>query len=216
MAIYVGNQKIKDIYLGNQKIKEVYKGEQLVYTAVVDPRSYWVSTGGVKSYFDYENTPIANFQNSGPNTSSITINGVAVVKNTVKELNFGDSYNFVGNVSNYFIYAFTYLEKINFRGLLGLSTIGAVFFSTNYVLTTLDLSPLVSITSFGNQPFNNLYSLTEIKIGSKDYSGVTAPANGFGSCPNNSSCIIYASTLELANIFKAKFPNLSNWSVAVG
>lgn len=37
MAIYIGNQKIKDIYFGNQKIKEVYRGGQLVYTAVVEP-----------------------------------------------------------------------------------------------------------------------------------------------------------------------------------
>lgn len=214
MAIYIGNSKIKEIYFGNQKIKEVYKGEQLVYTAVVDPRSYWVSTSGVKSYFDLDNTPINNFCATG---STLTINGVTVTKSTVKELNFGDSYNNITSVSNYFLYQFTYLEKINFRGLLGFSTIGAVFLNVNYVLTTLDLSPLVSITSFNNQPFNSLYSLSEIKIGSKDYSGVTITyANGFGGCPNNSSCIIYASTIELANIFKAKFPNLSNWSVAVG
>lgn len=214
MAIYVGNQKIKDIYFGNQKIKEVYKGGQLVYTAVVDPRSYWISTSGVKSYFDLENTPINNFCAV---SSTLTINGVTVTKSTVKELNFGDSYNNITRVSSLFLYQFTYLEKINFRGLLGLSTIRDVFLNENYVLTTLDLSPLVSITSFNNQPFNRLYSLSEIKIGSKDYSGVTFTyANGFDGCANNSSCIIYASTLELANIFKAKSPNLSNWSVAVG
>lgn len=214
MAIYVGNNKIKDIYLGSQKIKEVYKGGQLVYTAVVDPRSYWISTSGVKSYFDLDNTPINNFCIT---TSTLTINGVTATKSTVKELNFGDSYNNITSVSNYFLWQFTSLEKINFRGLLGLKTAGVAFLSANHVLTTLDLSPLVSITSFNNQPFNYLYYLNEIKIGSKDYSGVTfIYNNGFQNCPNTSSCIIYASTLALANTFKAKSTNLSNWSVAVG
>jgi len=48
MALYKGNQKIKEIYFGNQKIKEVYKGSQKVFGEVitwnyyleVDPISY--------------------------------------------------------------------------------------------------------------------------------------------------------------------------------
>lgn len=36
MAIYVGNNKIKDIYLGSQKIKDVYKGSELVFKSGFD------------------------------------------------------------------------------------------------------------------------------------------------------------------------------------
>jgi hypothetical protein len=51
MAIYFGNDKIKEIYVGSDKIKEVYYGSELVYTAH-DPRGYWVHKDtGVKTYF---------------------------------------------------------------------------------------------------------------------------------------------------------------------
>lgn len=178
-----------------------------------DPRSYWISTTGVKSYFDLENTPMANFTSTG---STVTINSVSVTKTDISKLVFGDSYNSITGISNYFLYNYNYLTYVGLSGLKNLVTAGSVFLSGNYYMTSLDLSTMPGITQFGNQPFSSLYSLSSIKIGSKDYSLVTAPNNGFQYAQNSSSCTIYAGTVALANAFKAKFPNLNNWSVAVG
>lgn len=60
MAIYIGNQKIKEIYQGNVKMKEAYKGGQLIYSAV-DTRGYWVHKNtGVKTYFNLSASFISN------------------------------------------------------------------------------------------------------------------------------------------------------------
>jgi len=60
MAIYFGNDNIKEIYVGSDKIKEVYYGSELVYTAF-DPRGYWVHKDtGVKTYFGLDDPSITD------------------------------------------------------------------------------------------------------------------------------------------------------------
>ena len=213
---------IKELYKGGQKIKEVYKGEQLVYTAVVDPRSYWISTSGVKSYFDQDNTPIANFValTSVDPEYKITINGVSTSVNTVKKLVFGESYNTVTSLPNSCLRHLIELESLDIRGLSGVETIGNLCFFNLFKLEELDLSPLANVISTGNsfaatQPSAGSNNLVKIKIGNNDWSGVSVGSNGFinRAFPPGT---IYASTTGLANTFKAKFSNLSNWSVAVG
>ena len=56
MAIYFGNDKIKDIYVGSDKIKEVYYGSEKVWP-IKD--GYWVHKNtGVKTYFWLEELTI--------------------------------------------------------------------------------------------------------------------------------------------------------------
>lgn len=60
MAIYFGNDKIKEIYVGSDKIKEVYHGSDLVWSGE-DTRGYWVHKNtGVKTYFGLEDPSIVN------------------------------------------------------------------------------------------------------------------------------------------------------------
>lgn len=60
MAIYIGNQKIKDVYFASQKINKVYKGSQLVYNAV-DLRGFWIHKDtGVKTYFNESDLPASS------------------------------------------------------------------------------------------------------------------------------------------------------------
>ncbi len=62
-----------------------------------------------------------------------------------------------------------------------------------------------------------LINLTEINIGGIDFSSIAISAEegglSFDEVPNLSSSTIHANTLALGNTFKAKFPNLSNWTV---
>jgi len=53
MAIYFGNNKIKDIYVGSDKIKEVYYGSEKVWGEIESIQDgYWIHKDtGVKTYF---------------------------------------------------------------------------------------------------------------------------------------------------------------------
>ena len=82
-------------------------------------------------------------------------------------------------------------------------------------MTTLDFSKTPNLNDFDGTIGGNLDSLTSIYIGDLDVSN-WANNGAFYSNPNNSSCTIYASTIEMANALKTKKYRLSNWSTAVG
>ncbi len=66
--------------------------------------SYWIDTNGTYHPFSLADTPIENFYNyqSAPSTS-IIINGVSVLKNTIREIVFGDDYAGITSISHNFI-----------------------------------------------------------------------------------------------------------------
>lgn len=88
--------------------------------------------------------------------------------------------------------------------------------TTGLKMIKMPNSQLVIYNAF--YPINDNYTnLSEIYIGNIDWTNtnvaITTNRIGFGGNINNSNCIIYSDTIELGNIFKSKFPELSNWSV---
>ena len=72
MAIYFGNDNIKDIYVGSDKIKEVYYGSEKVW-GEVEPiqEGYWVHKDtGVITYFDADADFITDGVMSAPSWKS--------------------------------------------------------------------------------------------------------------------------------------------------
>lgn len=183
----------------------------------VDIRSYWIDTSGVKSYFNMADTPINNFCPSYPFTS-ITINQKSVSIDIIKEIHFKGGYNSVVGINNLFIRGFNVLTYVNLEGLISLTSLAQASFFDCPVLTSVDLSPLVSLEVIEGNSFSSTgeSSLREIKIGNKNWTNLTISSNTFQGVPNDSSCVVYAATVSLANIFKNKVSSLSDWSVAVG
>jgi len=62
MAIYFGNDNIKEIYVGSDKIKEVYYGSEKVWGKIESiQEGYWVHKDtGVITYFDADADFITN------------------------------------------------------------------------------------------------------------------------------------------------------------
>lgn len=159
MSLHYGNKNITEVYYGSKKIKEIYKGGKLVFGGeLVSPDSYIITTNGTRIDFDLDNTPINNLSTS---SSSITVNGQSVVKNTIKEVYFGDSYNNITSIRNSFLH-----------GCSG--------------LTSVDLSSLSNITSIGNYFLHNCSGLTTLKMGAE-----TPPTLGYNAfnSTNNLSLI---------------------------
>ena len=57
MAIYLGNNKIKEIYFGNNKIKEIYKGSELIYKNSLPEVEAFMTAAGLSSSY---RTPLNN------------------------------------------------------------------------------------------------------------------------------------------------------------
>ena len=147
MSLHYGNKNITEIYKGNKRIKEVYKGSKLLFGGA--KLSYVILTDDTVIEFDLDNTPLSNLSTSGNATTSITINGQSVVKNTIKEIYFGDSYKEVTSIGNNFIRFCSNLTSVDLSPLSNVTSIGIYFLADCRSLPSVDLSPLSNVTSIG-------------------------------------------------------------------
>ncbi|MDR2002403.1 MAG: leucine-rich repeat domain-containing protein [Prevotella sp.] len=212
------------------------------YYASDNYSSYYVDTDNVMHPFELDNTPIANFCASGGTSSSITINGNAVVKNTIKEIVFGNSYKDVSGISanflrdcsslasadlsvfvnvsgalNLFLTGCSSLASINLSAFFNVTQIGSNFLQTCSSITSLDLSAFDNVTHVGGYFLNQCINLTSINIGDVDWSSKSVGTNSpMASVPNVPISTLHAASQQLADKFKAKMNgNISNWTVVI-
>lgn len=135
--------------------------------------------------------------------------GCGVFKDMFKGL---DNVQTIGNYMCSEAYG-TVVGSVDFTPFAKVTSIGPGFFLYCYS-SVYDISPMVSLQSIGGQAFNGIGGLNDFQIGGLDFSLITT-GGGFGSVANTSDCILRANSQELANAFKAKFPNTSNWTVVI-
>ncbi len=163
----------------------------------------------------------------------------------VKEISFGETYNsstiipshFLRNgsgltvthfyglknvttIETYFLGACTSLLEFSFEGLSLVTSIGANCLDGNYNMTSLDLSPLTNLTQILTSGFlNNCRALNTINIGSLDFNNIETVNPAFSSVmlnvPNETTSSIICSSQAIGNAFKAKFPQISNWTIVI-
>ncbi len=130
----------------------------------------------------------------------------------------------VTGIGSNFIDSSSMVNKFDFSVFTKVITINDYFISSytdtsnpDYIsyLTFLDLSNFISLTSVGNRFLNNVRNLKEIQIGNIDWSTITIGVSSFINIPNVSTSTLYADSQILADNFKAKFPQISNWSVVI-
>ena len=203
MAIYFGNDNIKEIYVGSDKIKEVYYGSEKVWGGVESIQDgYWVHKDtGVKTYFGLEDPSIEDgimgYPSWMPNCSEVKLpSGVTGFK----------TYNWVyeemGNMEMAYT-GFVYTKETFISGnevLIGvdlsntsISSLDAYFFFHCFSLTSITLPE--SITSLGISCFFDCYSLTSITLPE----GVTSLGD---------NCFKDCSSLTLATVLPAIPPTL--------
>lgn len=160
MSIYYGNKNIADIYYGSKKIKEVYKGSKLIYSK--PGVSYIILTDDTRIDFESDNTPINNF--SGPATSdtTITINGINIVRNLIKEIHFGNSYNDVIYIGDWFLVGCINLTtimipknvtSIGYNFLNNCTSLSSVTIPENVTIIMRYLFDGTSLTTLKMEPF---------------------------------------------------------------
>jgi hypothetical protein len=116
-------------------------------------------------------------------------------------------------INNHF-FSNSRLKIIDFLApLSNVVTINSYFFAYNNTLEKADISPLVKVRSFGTGLFRDCRSLKEIQIGGLDFSVITG--DGLNTVSNTPEGILRANSQALADAFKARFPNVSNWTVII-
>ena len=139
MSLHYGNKNITKVYYGSKKIKEIYKGSKLLFGGELElTSSYIITTGGTRIDFELDNTPLSNISTTGSETSSITINGQSVVKNTIKKIYFGPSYNTVTSIGDYFLYDCTSLTTL-IMGAETPPTLGSYAFNSTNNLSLIQV-----------------------------------------------------------------------------
>lgn len=131
------------------------------------------------------------------------------------DLNFISAVDYIpGNFLNYC----TGLQSINIKPLKSSYSLGYSFLLECSGLSSIDLSELDELVEISSGFMGYCTNLNSIQIGGIDWNLIEVYDGpySFQNIPNQSSRFIYADTLTLANNFKAKFPNLSNWSIAIG
>lgn len=171
--------------------------------------SYLIKTDNTRIDFELINTPITNFSTG----ASILINGASVLKEDIKEVVFGNSYSEVIALPSFFLNNCPNLQAVNVTGLSECVDIGSDAFANSTSLTEIDLSHFKWIENIGSSFMTRCLGLTQISIGSVDFSLVTAHNNGFRFISNTGDRVITADSIALGTAFKSKFPNISNWTI---
>jgi len=180
--------------------------------------SYYIDTVNVYHPFELSNTTLANLSNNqGTTTGDVTINGIVVKKLDIKHITFGSSYNAATIIPASFLYNVANLSSINLIGLKNIVNIqGEILMNT--AIQVLDLSNFRNLNgtfSVFQNPSFNIVSLKKIIIGDIDWTSIVVDANSFSKVPNTSDRIIEGKSLNLINIFKSKFPNVSGYTAVV-
>ena len=161
MSLHYGNKNIIEVYYGSKKIKEIYKDSKLLFGG--SKISYIVLTDDTVIEFDLDNTPFSNLLTTGSATSSITINGQSVVKNTIKEIYFGNSYKDVTSIGDSFLRNCSSLTSIDLSPLSNVSSIGDYFLRYCSNLTTLTMGAATPPT-LGGYAFYGTNNLSLIQV----------------------------------------------------
>lgn len=206
--------------------------------------SYYIDNTGIAHRFGAINTPVTNFSNpSSSDTTEIVINNIRVPKRNIYQLYFGDDYDNITITANYFLFYFTNLvtvklpiinntsigigslmrlgrlTSIDLNPFNSITSIGGSFLTGAFTLQSLDLSSLTSLSTIDESRFcEGCTGLTEIQIGNLNFNIITVTPSlntGFSGVLNVSTSILRADTQALADAFKAKFPNISNWTVVL-
>lgn len=227
-------------------------------------RSYVVDNQGIYHNFEMENTPIENFleeniTNNGYG-NEVSINGINIHKNNIVEIHFGESYNAITTIGNFFVHYFLNLQRVNFRGLKNVTTVGKSFLEGSPI-ATFDIAQLPNLRSVGYRFMGYNHSLTGINLQGRNISfsdyillsnsqlvtaniaGIKTYGDGafgycsslntlivdentsinegrgtelaFKNCRNDAGCTIFGiPDASVAQAFKEKHANLSNWSIA--
>ena len=177
------------------------------YTLVSDPET--------RIEFHIDNTPLANFCTSGGSPLPITINGQSVVKNTIKELSFGEEYSNTTVIPQYFLKELVSLSTVDLSTFSNVTSIRDNFLYYCLSLTSIDLSPFSNVTSIGTGFLNNCTSLTSVTIDAGDWSTKTVGNYAMQYVNNYSTNKVISNTsCVLANNFKTKFGSaISRWTV---
>lgn len=179
--------------------------------ALEDALGYWVDTAGVKHMFELGNTPIGNFNTSNGATGTITINGTAVVKNTITNIVFGRSYDGVTSLGNNFLRQLSALTAITLPK--NITTIVGYFMTDCFALKNIVLPN--TITSIGTTFMANCTALQTVTIGSIDASLSTiVNIQGFANVTNTSTRKLVGTAVAIAK-WKEKFTNCSAWGETV-
>jgi hypothetical protein len=147
MAIYFGNDKIKEIYVGSDKIKEVYYGSEKVWGAIEAIQGYWVHKDtGVITYFDAD----ADFITDGIMNAPSWADDCSEVQLPTGVTGLGD----------YCFWDSSSLTSITLPE--GVTSIGSACFSGCISLTSINISE--GVTSIGGYCFLDCISLTSITL----------------------------------------------------
>ena len=230
MAIYFGNNKIKEVYVGSDIIKKVYYGSEKVWGGIKD--GYWVHKDtGVVTYFGLEDPSIENgimgYPSWMPNCSEVKLpTGVTGFKtyNWVIEEMGNMEVTYIGfvhtkesflagnevligvDLSNTSItsispYCFYGCSSLTSINIpVGVTSLGEYCFAECSSLTSITLPE--SITSLGNDCFGGCTSLTSINIPE----GVTSLGN---------SCFYWCTSLTSITLLPAIPPTLG-WNAFGG
>lgn len=218
MAVKINGVKYAKPRVNGVVYNAFVKGQQVWKKSSID--SYIKLTDGTIIEFNQGNAPIYWFDGySG---------GVAVLIddydiNRIQEISFGNSYNDVTAIPSGFLLMLNNLEKVDLKGLSGVTTIEKFSFNQLSKLKQINLSHFPNLELVVNGFLGKCTGLTEICIGDALWENVNVISmpdaddedNSFFNVPNTSECKIYASTIELGNEFKSKFRGLSNWTVSV-
>jgi hypothetical protein len=169
--------------------------------AYVPTSSYYIGTNNVMYPFELDNTPIANFYANSNATASITINGVSVVKNTIKEICFGDSYKSVTELSDYFCYYITSLQFINLSSLTNVTSIKSRFLYNCPLLQSLDLSPFSNVTTIESYFLDDCSGLQSLDL--SPFSNVTTINGSFLSGCSGLQSIDLSGLSNVTTIYSA-------------
>ena len=147
----------------NMYLNIMYDGVDTLgyYTKVVGfmGLSYYTNTNSILTSFT--NTPISNFVT---NLSSITINGVSISKDVIREIYFSSEYYSTTSIGDYFVTNCHSLTSVDLSSMTNVTSIGYAFLNGNSSLTSVDLSSMTNLTSIGSY-FLQYSSVKTLKMG---------------------------------------------------
>ncbi|WP_459952482.1 InlB B-repeat-containing protein [Dysgonomonas termitidis] len=122
--------------------------------------SYYEDTAGIQHRFSLRNTPITNFCVTA---SSMTIKGINVSKNNIKNIVFGESYRNINALNTNFLRNLPQLISVDLSVFTNVASIGTDFMIAATQLTSVDLSPFANVVSIGSS-FLSACGITSIDL----------------------------------------------------
>lgn len=109
-------------------------------------KSFWIDANNVYHNFGAENTPMTNFCTGG---LPIIINNQSVAVENIRHISFGEDYNRITAIPDYFLNQYSYLTSVDLSVFTNVTSIGMSFLDGCSLLTSVDLSAFINVTSIG-------------------------------------------------------------------